>query len=443
MQISFNGARRSASLKIFVIGFLTLLMLIPMAMIRDVIRDRQHAATQARNDITRAWGGAQTIGGPVLIVPYTLTQVTQYGKRVVSEGRVHWLPDTLNIDAQLSTEVRYRGLHEVPVYTAQTRIRGGFSAVDTDGLGIDNAVLDWSRSFVALSISDARAIRNAPVIEIEGHAVRFEAGGKQLANMAPQIIAPLGTAMSLDGPIGAVNFAIDLDLSGTDRLQVLPLADTTNVRLESAWPSPSFTGKYLPETREIRDDGFNATWRISSLGRDLPSRWIDNEQDSWHADNAAFGVDLFVPIGLYQLSTRATKYAVLFIGLTFVGYFMFEAVGGLRLHPLQYLLVGLANSIFYLLLLSLSEHVGFGGAYVLSSLASTGLIAGYSVTVLKSRKRAMTMVGILALLYSYLYMTLQAESYAMLTGSIGLWVTLALVMYLTRRIDWYATSNDT
>jgi inner membrane protein len=441
MQILINSVQRSASLKIFTIGVLSLLMLIPMAMIRGVIFDRQQTGEQARHDITRAWGGSQILGGPVLVLPYKLVRVTQYGERVVSDGKMQILPEDLQIEARLVTEMRYRGVHEVPVYTASVRVRGTFAEFDTSGLGIDTAVVDWERAFLAMSVSDARALRNTPAIELQDKAVsttiRFEAGGRQVANLPPQIIAPLGDTFVDQVPSGALGFEIGVELSGTDRLQFLPLANSTSVKIDGAWPSPSFSGRYLPETRNISDAGFSAAWRVSSLGRDLPSRWLDNEQKNWNVEAAAFGVDLFMPIGLYQLSTRATKYAILFIGLTFIAYFLFEVISGLRLHPLQYLLVGLANTVFYLLLLSLAEHIGFGWSYLISSLGSSGLIAGYSFAILGSRRRALMMIGILLILYSYLYMILQAESFAMLGGSIGLWVTLALIMYLTRQIDWY------
>ena len=411
-----------------------------MVMIRGVINDRIATGNQARYDITRAWGGAQTVGGPVLVLPYELVRVTQYGERIVTEGRLHILPEELQVDADLKTETLHRGVHVVPVYSAKVLIRGSFAAVDSSGLGIDSATVAWDRAFVALSVSDARSIRNTPQIDINDRKIRFAAGGSQVTNLPPQIVARLdGTS---EPPSGTLGFTIELELSGTDRLKFLPLADTTGVSIRSDWPSPSFSGHYLPETRSVSDEGFTAAWRISSLGRDLPSRWLNHDQNNWNADSAAFGVDLFVPIGLYQLTTRATKYAVLFIGLTFVGYFLFEVIAGLKLHPLQYLLVGLANTLFYLLLLSLAEHLGFGWSYLISSTASSGLIAGYSLSILGSRRRALLMAGILLVLYSYLYMTLQAESFAMLAGSIGLWVILALIMYLTRRIDWYGSQED-
>jgi inner membrane protein len=192
---------------------------------------------------------------------------------------------------------------------------------------------------------------------------------------------------------------------------------------------------------DITESGFTAEWRTTSLGRTLPAMWLEGNLQPGKVESAVLGIDLFVPIDVYRLTDRATKYAVMFIGLTFVAYFLFEVLGGLKLHPLQYLLVGFGNAIFYLLLLSLAEHVGFGASYLLSAAASAGLITGYSLSILGSRKSAARMLGILSLLYGLLYLTLQAETYAMLAGAIGLWCSLALIMYLTRRIDWYTVGR--
>ena len=229
-----------------------------------------------------------------------------------------------------------------------------------------------------------------------------------------------------------------LDLGGTRSYQLQALGDETLVTMTSNWPDPSFFGAFLPEAHTITASGFSAEWRTTSLGRTLPSKWRQGDLGQATIESAIIGVELFVPLGLYQLTDRATKYAIMFIGLTFVAYFLFEVLGGLRLHPLQYLLVGFGNAIFYLLLLSLAEHLGFGFAYALSAFASAGMITGYSLSVLGDRRKAILMLGILSLLYGFLYLTLKAETYAMLAGSVGLWGSLALIMYLTRDIDWYS-----
>ena len=441
MRTFFGNLPRSASLKVGIIAALILGLLIPVSMIQGVIWDRDATSNLSRTDIMQSWGGEQTIAGPILIVPYEVVSVTQYGERVVDEGRAYVLPDKLELDASLAPDIRYRGLHKVPVYTADIRLSGTFNLPISGELDIETAYLDWQHATVALGISDARAVTSAPVLSMGGVKSKFESAAVQIAALPPQIIAPVGGALTKRSDDGPVEFEIALNINGTKSLKVLPLGDTSTISMNSSWPSPSFVGSYLPQSREISDGGFTAEWRISSIGRQLPSRWIEGSLQVPALSNLAFGVDLFVPVGLYQKTLRTTKYAILFIGLTFVAYFLFEIVAGLHLHPLQYLMVGLANTLFYLLLLSLAEHMGFGWAYLLSSLGSSGLIVGYSRAVLGDRRRAMTISGVLFCLYGFLYMTVQAENYAMLSGAVGLWIALSIVMYLTRRVNWYGDAT--
>jgi inner membrane protein len=250
-------------------------------------------------------------------------------------------------------------------------------------------------------------------------------------------MAPVRGLNNTETDAASLDFELVLTLNGTNSLKFLPLGDTTSVSMTSTWPSPSFFGNYLPESRVVEEDGFSADWQVSSLGRAIPSRWIGDDVNEGVAMESAFGVSLFLPIGLYQLTTRAAKYAVLFVAMTFVAYFLFEIIVGLSLHPLQYLLVGLANTMFFLLLLSLAEHIGFAWAYFASAVASSALITAYSIAVLGQRTRAFIMTTVLGVLYGFLYLTLNAESYAMLAGSAALWITLAIVMYLTRHVDWH------
>lgn len=442
MRNSFLALRDSYTLKAAGIGLLILILLVPVAMIRSVINDRQAIGWQARQEIMRSWGNPQTIGGPILVLPYELVRVTQYGERIGEEGQLQILPEYLSVDAELVPELRYRGLHKVPVYTAKMVISGSFASPDWSGLGIDSAELQWDRAAVAVSLSDPRSIRNAPILDIDGSRTRFSSAGNRITGLPPQIVAPLSHYGDQAGRSSAMSFSLTFDVGGTDSIRYLPLGDTTTVSMRSSWPSPSFAGGYLPESRDISESGFTAEWRVSSFGRPLPSRWIGELSNVQINDLSALGVDLFVPVGLYQLSDRATKYAIMFIGLTFVACFLFEVLAGLRLHPLQYLLVGFGNAIFYLLLLSLAEHVGFGVAYLLSVLAASSLVAGYSIAILGDRTRAAAMLAVLLTLYGYLYLTLRAETYAMLAGSIGLWLCLATIMYLTRRIDWYGHAAE-
>jgi len=437
MRDIYQNFRDSYSVRAGVVGFLILILLIPLAMVMDVVNDRRNTSQQARHEIMRSWGQPQSFAGPVLVLPYRLVSVSQYGERLESTGAVRLLPRSLDVDVELEPDMLHRGIYDIPVYTARLTIDGTFAPPDVIGLGIDSATIEWERAFVALGVTDAKAIRNTPVFDANGSSTRFESGGQQIAYLPPQIMAEVGAYADVDARDIPLPFTIELDVSGTDSLQFMPMGDSTRIAMRSSWASPSFIGAHLPEERDVTDDGFTASWRISNLGRTLPSRWILDSPQILNTGLNYFGVSLYLPVDLYHTAERAAKYGVLFIGLTFVCYFLFEVIAGLRLHPLQYLLVGFANTLFYLLLLSFAEHVGFGWAYLLSAIASAGLITGYSVSILGERSRALLMFAVLALLYALLYLTLKAESYAMLAGSIVLWAALGLIMYLTRGIDWY------
>ncbi len=437
MQSVLANARNSVSLKVVFIGFLILVMLIPVSMIQGVIHDRRQISHDAQRDVMRSWGETQRIAAPILAVPYTRTIENQKQEKIERTYRAYMLPRDLTVDIDIRPDTRYRGIHEVTVYSAVLAFSGSFDKPTLDAMphGAERILMEEIE--FAVGVGDARAITKAPELSFGKTTAEFAPRGLEKDGLPPQIIAPIGDAFE----DATSTFAFDLHLNGTSRLRLLPLGDTTVVNMRSSWRSPSFVGSYLPKSRNVSEQGFDATWEVSSLGRSLPSVWTEGSIDVNLASQSEFGVELYLPVGLYQLSLRATKYAILFIGLTFVAYFLFEVIAGLRLHPLQYLLVGFANTLFYLLLLSLSEHLGFGLAYVASAVASTALISTYSGAILGERSRAVLVSVVLVLLYLFLYMTLKAETYAMLAGSIGLWVTLATIMYLTRKVDWYGSRD--
>ncbi|MGI9236649.1 MAG: cell envelope integrity protein CreD [Woeseiaceae bacterium] len=440
MRIPGNVDSRSASIKVIVIALLTLVLLIPLGMIRNIVVDRQNNASAAALNIRQSWGGEQIITGPVLKLPYELENTTVHGLSYVDERCVYLLADELMINADVETEIRYRGIHKVPVFASIITIRGRIDFTALKSLGISPEQVRWSGAELFVGVSDPMALGKIPVVMANSNEVSFVAGGKGVDGLASELVAPLGEAFEGSEPMASLILDISLAVNGSGSLQFLPLAENAELSMSSNWASPSFTGRQLPKAREIRDDGFEASWHSTRIGRKLPAAWIGNDHARVTAGQGAFGARFIETVGLYHLIERSTKYAVLIIGLTFVAYFLMEVVANLKLHPLQYLLVGLANTLFFLLLLSLSEHMGFDAAYVLSAGASTTLIAGYSAAILTSRTRASLMIGVLAALYVFLYMTLKAQSVALLAGSIGLWVALAVVMYLTRGINWYA--ND-
>ncbi len=438
MRMPSFASGRSATFKVATIAVLILVLLIPVGMIRSVIYDRSNNQSVAVSDISRSWGGEQLISGPILRLPYQGSNVTAYGSTFAQPKDAYVLSEQLKIVGSVNSEVRYRGIQKVPVYTASISMRGYIDPSIIEKLGIDSATVDWQAVELLIGISESTALAKVPFVNIGDSDVKLEPGSRQVAGLPHQLGARIGE--QLDGDESLIEFEITLLVNGTGTLKFLPLADSAEVTMTSNWSSPSFTGRRLPGKREIRDDGFDASWQASSLGRALPSVWVNTHPALSEVAGGAFGVRLIQTVGLYQLMHRAIRYAVLFIGLTFVTYFLMEIVSKLRLHPLQYLLVGLANTLFYMLLLALSEHVGFDLAYVISAVASAALISGYSAAILGRQARAALVALVLAGLYLFLYLTLKAETFALLAGSVGLWVVLAAVMYLTRHINWY--TND-
>ncbi len=441
MRMSFSARSRSASVKVAIIAFLTLILLIPIGMIKNIVVDRQNNAAVAAFDIRNSWGGDQVVTGPILKLPYELEDETVYGLSYVDEKYVYLLADELQINAAVLTEIRYRGMHKVPVYGSIIKITGRVDFSALERLGLTRDQIRWAGAELIVGVNDPMALSKIPVVSLNAQHVSFQAGGKAIDGLVAELRAPLGKALDASHAKRPLQLDISLSLNGSGSLRFFPLAENAQVSMSSNWGSPSFVGRQLPSSREIRSDGFDASWHSTRLGRKLPAAWTSPQDPKYFAAEHAFGTRFIEPIGQYQVIERSTKYAVLVVGLTFVAYFLMEVVAKLRLHPLQYLQVGLANTLFYLLLLSLSEHLGFSAAYCLSAAASTVLIAGYSAAVLTSRPRAFLIAAVMTALYAFLYMTLKAESYALLAGSIGLWLALAVVMYLTRGINWYADDD--
>lgn len=442
MKIPVNVSSRSASVKVAIIGFLTLVMLIPLGMIRGIIFDRQSIESVAILDIRKSWGGDQTVIGPILKLPYKVAKNTTRGSIYFEEKTIHLLAEELHFTANVATEVRYRGIHKVPVFGADIGVSGRFDLGALETLGIATEHVVWSNAEVLLSVTDPNAVRKIPFVVVDGTNTNFSTSSHEFAGFTTHLSAVVGQSLGTARQSSSLEFEVSVALNGSGALQFVPLAANATVEMSADWGSPSFTGRQLPASREIRDNEFDASWHATSFGRELPAIWINTHAAQFNMGANAFGARFIQPVGLYQLIERATKYAVLFIGLTFVTYFLMEVVSNLRLHPLQYLLVGLANTLFYMLLLSLAEHLAFDLAYAISALASAALISGYSAAILVRRTRAFLMAVVLAVLYAFLYLTLQAETFALLAGSIGLWIVLAMLMYLTRRINWYAAGDS-
>ena len=433
-----NAVRYSQLLRVLLIGFLVLLLQIPIAMIEGLIRERTTTRDQAVEEVTGKWGNRQNVVGPVMVVPYVVRSVEEgeSGQKKVrtSVRSASFLPETLRVDGRIDSQIRYRGIFGVPVYRMDLTVKGRFPRPDFSDWGVKAEDIQWERVELWVGISDARAIQSQTSLSWSGSPIPFQPGSGERAD------GRSGIHVSLKGRLGGngYDFSFPLVLNGSVGAFFAPLGKETTVTLKSNWSSPSFQGEWLPVERTVKDDGFEARWVIPSLGRNYPQSWTSTSAAGKAMDESKFGVDLLASVDPYRMSERSVKYEHLFLLLTFLSLWLFEILAGRRLHSLQYLLVGAAMCVFYLLMLSLAEHLGFLSAYLLASLMVVGLITAYCAAILKRAGWTSVMGGLLAALYAYLYILLTNEDYALLIGSVGLFLVLAAVMYLTRRTDWTA-----
>jgi len=421
-------------------GALALLLLVPLAWVQGIVSERAARRTEAIGEVSMTWGAAQTVGGPVLAVPYTVTWIDNAGRRQTASVRAYTLPRAIQIDGQVATELRRRGIFEVPVYRTTLKVTGTFARPDLKWVRPVPDHIDWDQATLQMGVSDPHGIVRRASLQWGDQEVPFTGGGEDVGVFAASLHASLPT---LDPSAGDadVPFAYTLELNGTKDLRFLPAAGETTVALRSPWPHPSFWGTALPETRTVAGSGFTANWRVQDFGRPYPSQWtgadMNRDRLSTLAAGSAFGVSLIQPVDIYQQAERAVKYAVLFVVLTFLVFFLWEIFSATLLHPMQYAFVGFAMCVFYLLLVSISEHMGFDRAYLIASSVTTLLIGGYAWSVLQGFTRGVSVLGALGTLYGFLYLLLRLEDYALLAGSIALFVILAFVMFVTRRMNWY------
>ncbi len=431
-----NTIKQSQLLRVLLIGFHVILLQIPIAMIDGLIGERTQRHRDAVEDVTGKWGKEQSVIGPVLVVPYVtrFTEESEGGKRKprTEVRNASFLPETLEVDGRIETEIRSRGIFDVPVHKMTLSAKGRFLRPDFSDWGVKVEDIQWDRAEIWVRISDARAIKNQTALSWNGREIPFDPGTGELGGESP------GIHVSLKGRLAEKEdvFSFPLVLNGSVGAFYAPLGKETAVTLASNWSNPSFQGNWLPAERTVRADGFSSKWSIPSLGRNYPQRWSSESAVAHEIDKSTFGVELLAPIDPYRMSERSVKYEALFLLLTFLSLWLFEVLVKRRLHSLQYLLVGAAMCLFYLLLLSLAEHLGFLRAYLLASVAVAGLITGYCSAILRKRGWALIVGGLVAALYAYLYVLLRNEDYALLIGSVGLFLILAAVMYLTRKIDW-------
>jgi inner membrane protein len=435
---------RSLLLKTLLVAGLAIVLMLPVAMIRDLVAERQARRNEAVSGIAEGWGKRQTVAGPYLAIPYErhwteVKRETVDGKERElrterSESKVVRLPaESVEwiVDAEISEKVR--GIYKARLYNARLRAQGSLEVPARGGFEDGKSRYKWGAPRLVLGISDPLGIRAASDLAVGGAAESFEPGSGDAAQAG-------GLHVMLGDKPGAVPFSFTLDLGGSEAFSIAPLGADTAVSMRANWPHPSFQGRFLPAKHEIGADGFTASWKVSRFAA----------QGSGQAANCAFpcsrmgeqiAVSLIEPVGLYQQLERASKYGFLFIFLTAAAFMLIELLRRLAIHPVQYTLVGLAIAMFFLLLTALSEHINFAAAYAIATLACVAVITAYLVRVLRNTVLGLAFGAALASLYGMLYALLQAEDHALLGGSILLFILLAAVMLATRRVDWYGLSE--
>lgn len=449
-----NGImKNSVIIKLITITVMMLLLLIPTTMIQSIIHDRESLSEQTDQEVSSKWAESQQINGPVLTIPILYEYEKEIDVAVVVDGKTttkrrmktiqqthyyHLLPESLKINGDVTPKLLKRGIYEVVVYQSAMDIAGNFKM----NLTALNQKLNqnklkeilYDQAFLTIGISDLRGIKNEMSIEWANKSLMAKPGSLISSMISSGVTIKLPDLKEMmDSTVG---FDFTLALQGSKNMSFVPLGNVTEVALKSNWDSPSFNGNFLPDNRDVTETGFTANWKILQLNRNLPQSWLATNH-SQNMNNAAFGVDLISPIDDYQKSVRSAKYAVMTIALTFLIFFLVEILNKRRIHPFQYALVGLGLCLFYVLLVSISEHSNFNFAYGISSLGIITMISLYAMSVFKTKKLTLLLVSTLIGIYGFLFVTLQIADYALLMGSVGLTLILGLTMYFTRNINWY------
>jgi len=444
----------SPSVKLVLIGFVTVILLIPSTFVWILVEERADRAESVARDIARSWGGTQTVNGPYLAVPYTETKVTGSGeneKEQVWRRTAVLFPETLTFRGETRVEERRKSIYKLPVYQGTWKLSGRFSRSPEEMFAAleGGAIrIEPDRAVLVVGIGDVRALKNDVSLLINGtQRLAFEPGLAMMTGPGmPRVGVPQGQAglahrassgihagLAVPDWRNGFTFDIDLRLNGSRALYVAPAGQTTNVTLSSDWAHPGFTGAFLPDTREISGNGFSADWTIPYLARGLPKTVVTSDLP---LTTQMLGVEFVEPVDVYQTISRSLKYAIGFFSLMFLAVFVLEMRSGWSFHWVQYALVGFALIIFYVMLLALSEHVGYGPAYLIAASAATILNALYVGTSLKSRMAGVVMFSILAAIFAILFALMREQDYALLIGSAIAFVALAITMFVTQQIDW-------
>lgn len=450
-----NWVRNSITFKMGIIGALILILLIPLNYVKNIIKERKDLQNEVISKINKAWGEESQIYGPILKIPYkeyTKTSLTdeKTGKTKIIKNEVikyaYFFPENLNIEGNINTEPRHKGIYTTSVFTATNKISGNFVTPDFKSLEIAEKNIIWNKAQMMIQTSNLKGIKNALQINLNGKIYHFESqfstNNKRPSysyngNTTKPIILQTIITKRFDSKSifkeNVLNFSLEYKVSGSKKFEIIPIGKETKMHLTSNWKNSGFEGEYLPYNPDkITPDGFNAYWKVLQMNRPFAQHfnYLPDLQDY------AFGVNFIIPMDNYKQNERSSKYGYLMISLTFLLFFLIQTMSKINIHSFQYLMIGLALIIFYTLLISITEHSSFSKAYLIAGTAVILLITLYSKSILKNWKFPVFIGTALTALYGFIFVIIQLENYALLVGSIGLFSILAAVMYSSRKIEW-------
>lgn len=448
---SFSRFTRSPGFKFFLVAGLILLLSIPLALVWFLVSEREARFRGVQQDIARTFGAEQQLIGPLLIVPYSVRITHVQNDKAVEdtiERYAVFLPDDFKAEGEAKSEIRRRSIYDVTLYTARLKLTGRFPSPDIRLVDPEAANIRWRDAFLSLALSDVSGLKEAAALRIDGtRTIAFEPSAGLPGNVTSGLNArlfPIDAAVN-EAP-GAFSFETELAFNGSSALTIAPIGRETQIALNSDWPHPSFTGAFLPDTREVSKSGFSASWQVPHLARSVPQAWRVDAAQPQNVHNALWatlsGVNFYVPIDYYDLVNRAAKYGLMFLAVAFFGVLILELTFGRRVHAVQYVFVGVAMILFYVLLLSLSEHIGFTLAYIAASGATGGMLSLYVGKALQSAAKGFIMFAIFLILYGLLYLILRLEDYALLAGAVAGFVMLTITMFATLRVNWSGEAAD-
>jgi len=418
--------KESVALRIILIAAIIILLIIPLLMVQSLITDRQVYRQEAVNEISKSWASKQSIAGPMITVSHKVEKTDSKENKYFVIKDDYYLPETLKIDVEVVPEKRYKGIYEVMLYKSKIKMSGTLNLSKLKEKFPDEK---FDESYISFNISDLRGIQKDAELNLNGKKYKLIPGLKDKV-----FHNGFYSDLDLSKQDLTQNFDIELELNGMENLEFVPLGKFTEVNMKSSWNNPSFEGAFLPLSREITEDGFTAQWKVNYFNRSYSQEWENQTYDPFPS---AFGVKLLVPVDEYQKTMRTSKYGLMIIILTFLSFFMIELFSKKVIHPIQYLLVGLALIIFYSILLAISEYILFQYSYLISSVLIIALIGFYARSIYQSNQISIVISGMLMMFYGFMYVILQIQDYSLLIGTIALFIILAAIMFFTRKINWF------